>query len=253
MTKKCLLLCFAMQCIQGMETNVLQKNSTNSWNIVYKKQEIGLYELSLDNFTIYQELDIISCFIVHSYHEKEHPMSNNFYSHPLPKNKSICSYFDYYKEEFAQEIDNHLYDQRQHLIIKKKEQLLSNKNVKKSSKKLTKLYKNILDENLLEIPYYSSPKLLGPSVLNINLRFSETKLTLSAIQTIFKLIRKKPDIYGTINFIANNPTDFAWHKTVLFQQMGLLHNICLFYWIHKNHDILSQLPKEIRDYIVKLI
>ena len=84
--------------------------------------------------------------------------------------------------------------------------------------------------------------------------FPRDKAAPIAITTILEWIEKNPNTYETIYFYVKKRSDFTRYKLLLLQHSGLLHKVCLFYcaYIDKN-NILVSLPKDIIDYIMKLI
>lgn len=277
MKSMALLLCISFFCMNGMDTNVLQKKSTNSWSMIYKGQKINVLQQSLaevinelgdnikDNKThtkypyhltdpLWQQYQQqspqkMSCFIIHYYNDPS--FFTHFYQNSPIHSYPICSSFHHHGNTVTIKTANHILETQYHFI--QQQECLTARKVKTSSVQLKDEYKKILYKNLKNSTRNSLQKNLPYHSLNIDFRYPDTKLVLSGIKFILKLISKESDLYGTINFFVNSPVDFAWYKTVLFEQTGLLHRICLFYWMHKNHDNLSQLPQEIRDYIVKLI
>jgi len=260
MTKKCLLLCFAMQCIQGMKTNSLQKTSVNSWDILHYKTKINLIQEKLFN-NISNKVNLIiigknlqvkllkrnrsQCFLMTHYSSLYHIGTTL-----IPCNNGEISSLEIVEPYIEQ---RRWSDQKNHFIYRTAERSWYDKEaIQHGLQDLAMCYDTVLTKGTKKTIDLNAKTIALPT-LSTKLGLSLDKATPIAIKQVMQFIEKNPKAYDVIYLVVEDITEFNLYKLLLLQHSGILHNICLFYWIHKDHDILSQLPKEVRDYIAQLV
>lgn len=131
---------------------------------------------------------------------------------------------------------------------------IDNEAITQASKDLAFCYKEALNKGLSTLRYNTKERTISFPTLSADVGFPRDKAAHIAIETVFEFIKNYPNIYQTIYFYVKKRSDITLYRRLLLQKTKLFHNISLFFWEHKNEgSVLSWLPMELIDYIVKLI
>jgi len=147
-------------------------------------------------------------------------------------------------------ITNLMYD-----VIRKNECLsfTGNEAITQASKDLASCYKKALNRGLTILRYNVKEKIIFFPTLSADVGFPRDKAARIAVETVFEFIKNNPKAYNNVTFFVKRRSDEVLYRNLLLQKTKLFHNMYLFYWGHKDGGtILSWLPMDVIDYIVKL-